>query len=170
MHKHKRALFYYLYIDNHSGKHETRPNVGLILNQRRRPWPNIKPTLGQRLVFARTLRLPLLLHELLRWLNVETTSVSLLWHRKNAAIFPADINLLFQFVLIHYVSTTRGRMRVYGYFWQRPYSKASVGDRYRFRRTAVTGLFSDGQLLLFAAWFVWVDRWGMCHVVNKGIQ
>ena len=33
-------------------KHESWPNVGLLLGQRRRRWVNSKPTLGQRLMFA----------------------------------------------------------------------------------------------------------------------
>ena len=33
-------------------KHERRPNVGLLLVQRRRRWANSNPTLGQRLIFA----------------------------------------------------------------------------------------------------------------------
>ena len=32
--------------------HETRPNVGLLLDQRRRRWANSKPTLDRRLMFA----------------------------------------------------------------------------------------------------------------------
>ena len=39
----------------HSAPHLTmrrRPNVGLLLGQRRRRWPRSKPTLGRRLVFA----------------------------------------------------------------------------------------------------------------------
>ena len=33
-------------------KHETLPNAGLMLGQRRRRWANINPALGQRLVLA----------------------------------------------------------------------------------------------------------------------
>ena len=33
-------------------KHESWPNAGLLLGQRRRRWVNSKPTLGQRLMFA----------------------------------------------------------------------------------------------------------------------
>ena len=33
-------------------KHKTLTNAGLLLAQRRRRWANIKPALGQRLVFA----------------------------------------------------------------------------------------------------------------------
>ena len=33
-------------------KHDTKPNVGLMLDQRPRRWSNINPTLGERLVFA----------------------------------------------------------------------------------------------------------------------
>ena len=32
------------------------PDVGLMLGQRRRRWPNIKPTSGQRLVIAGEIR------------------------------------------------------------------------------------------------------------------
>ena len=34
-------------------KHDTVPNTGLMLGQRRRRWANISPALGQRLVFDR---------------------------------------------------------------------------------------------------------------------
>ena len=32
-------------------RHETSPNVGLLLDRRHRPWANFKPILAQRLVF-----------------------------------------------------------------------------------------------------------------------
>ena len=43
-----------------SNKHETLywTNGGLILGHRLRRWPNIKPQLAQRLVFANTSRWP----------------------------------------------------------------------------------------------------------------
>ena len=39
----------------HSCKYET-PSIGLLLGQRRRRWANSKPTLGQRIMFAGTVR------------------------------------------------------------------------------------------------------------------
>ena len=33
-------------------KHETLPNIDAMLGQRRRRWPNIASTLGERLVFS----------------------------------------------------------------------------------------------------------------------
>ena len=41
-----------LSANHYSGNMRRRPNVGLLLGQRRRRWGNSKPTLCQRLVFA----------------------------------------------------------------------------------------------------------------------
>ena len=40
------------HVVTYPNKHEMLTSVGLMLGQRRRPWPNIKSTLDQRLVFA----------------------------------------------------------------------------------------------------------------------
>ena len=39
-------------VQNNLSRSETLPNAGLMLGQRRRRWPGIKPALGEHLVFA----------------------------------------------------------------------------------------------------------------------
>ena len=79
-------------------------NVDLMFGHRLRRWPNIKPTLSQRLLFAEMIQFPItptnwrrwadidlmLVHRLRRWPSIKPALVQCLWHLSD----PLSVDLL----------------------------------------------------------------------------